>query len=110
MITTDYKTDYAIVTIVAEKLDGTIAQDLKSEFIKVSARNVNNVIVNLFNNKYCDSSGLSALLVGNRLCKNAGGKFFITALQENVARLIQISQLDTVLFITSTVEEAEAKI
>ncbi len=110
MITIDYKTNYAVVSIAAEKLDGTISQELKSEFIKINSRDINTILVDLSHNKYCDSSGLSALLVGNRLCKNSGGKFFITSLQENVAKLIQISQLDTVLLISPTVADAEAKI
>ncbi len=60
--------------------------------------------------EYCDSSGLSAILVANRLCKNAGGTFVLCGLNEAVERLITISQLDTVLTITGDVAEAEKMI
>ena len=60
------------------------------------------------NCRYCDSSGLSAILVANRLCKNANGVFVLSGLQTAVERLITISQLDTVLNITKTVDEAIA--
>jgi anti-sigma B factor antagonist len=60
--------------------------------------------------QYCDSSGLSAILVANRLCKNAGGTFVLCGLNEAVERLITISQLDTVLTITGSVAEAEKMI
>ena len=65
-----------------------------------------NIILDLSNCRYCDSSGLSAILVANRLCKNANGVFVLSGLQTAVERLITISQLDTVLNITKTVEEA----
>jgi anti-sigma B factor antagonist len=46
------------------------------------------------------------LLVGHRLCKNSDGNFFITGLNENINRLVTISQLENVLSIVPTVEEA----
>jgi anti-anti-sigma factor len=68
--------------------------------------NHKNILLDLSKVKYCDSSGLSAILIGNRLCKNANGSFILFGLQENVMKLITISQLDTVLNITPTFTEA----
>ena len=51
----------------------------------------------MYKSVYCDSSGLSAILLGNRLCKDAGGKFIIASLKPNVQKLIEISQLNSVL-------------
>jgi anti-anti-sigma factor len=56
--------------------------------------------------KYSDSSGLSSLLVGHRICKNADGTFILTGINENIARLITISQLENILTIVGTVDEA----
>ena len=67
-------------------------------------------ILDLKKCEYCDSSGLSAILVANRLCKNAGGTFVLCGLNDAVERLITISQLDTVLNITDTVSDAEKMI
>jgi anti-anti-sigma factor len=55
---------------------------------------------------YCDSSGLSAVLIGNRVCRDAGGTFVLAGLQPTVERLVQISQLDRVLTIVPTASEA----
>jgi anti-anti-sigma regulatory factor len=49
---------------------------------------------------------LSAILVANRLCKNANGTFVLTGLNDAVERLITISQLDTVLNISNSLDEA----
>jgi anti-anti-sigma factor len=66
-----------------------------------------NIIVDLVNCKYCDSSGLSAILIGSRLCRDSEGSFILANLQESVKKLVAISQLDTVLTITPTLDEAE---
>jgi anti-anti-sigma regulatory factor len=44
--------------------------------------------------------------VGHRLCKNADGSFILTGLNDAVSRLITISQLENVLSIVQTTEEA----
>jgi len=99
-----------VIEIMTEKLDTHIAPALKSELVLVSGKGEKNIILDLKNCHYCDSSGLSAILVANRLCKNAGGTFVLCGLNEAVERLITISQLDTVLSITGNLEEAEKMI
>jgi anti-sigma B factor antagonist len=97
--------NYTLIQVLAEKLDTHIAPTLKSELVLVSGNGEKNIILDLNNCRYCDSSGLSAILVANRLCKNANGTFVLTGLNDAVERLITISQLDTVLNITGNVEE-----
>ncbi len=99
-----------VIEILTEKLDTHIAPALKSELVLVSGKGEKNIILDLSNCNYCDSSGLSSILVANRLCKNAGGTFVLCGLNEAVERLITISQLDTVLTITSNISEAEKMI
>ncbi|MBT3647006.1 MAG: STAS domain-containing protein [Flavobacteriales bacterium] len=105
-ISTDTTDNYAIITIDDDKLGGLLAPDLKANFVQLGADGTRNVIVNLENARYCDSSGLSALLVGNRLCADVGGTFVLCCLNDMVMKLIQISQLESVLNITPTKQEA----
>ena len=58
--------------------------------------------------KYCDSSGLSAILIANRLCKDTNGSFHLAGLQPNVLKLIQIAQLDKVLNLSENTDSAIA--
>ncbi|MBL7956898.1 MAG: STAS domain-containing protein [Flavobacteriales bacterium] len=97
---------YTLVTSKAEKLDTTCAPELKSELVYLNKTGVRNAIIDLSATRYCDSSGLSALLVANRLCKSVGGSLVVCGLQEPVQKLVQISQLESVLSITPTVAEA----
>ncbi|MBE0655695.1 MAG: STAS domain-containing protein [Bacteroidales bacterium] len=102
----DKKENHTLIKVLEEKLDTHIAPTLKSELVLVSGNGEKNIILDLSNCRYCDSSGLSAILVANRLCKNANGTFVLTGLNDAVERLITISQLDTVLNITNSIEEA----
>jgi len=97
---------YTVIKLQVEKLDSNIAPSLKSELVILNTDGVKNIVIDLTDTRYCDSSGLSAILVANRLCKNSQGTFVLTGLQEPVKKLISISQLDTILNITNTVIEA----
>lgn len=101
----DRQDQYTVLSIDEEKLDSTISPEVKSEFLTLHTEGVENVILNMENVKYCDSSGLSALLVGNRTFSE-NGSFVICGVTEHVAKLISISQLDKVMEILPTVEES----
>jgi len=105
----DVKDNNSIIRCMVEKLDTMNAPDLKSQFVLLSKNGDNNLIVDLSQVKYCDSSGLSALLVGNRLAKENKGKLIIFGLQSAVEKIISISQLDTVFQIVLNEENALLK-
>jgi len=100
------KDNHTLIQVLVEKLDTHIAPAIKSELVLIAGNGEKNIIIDLSASRYCDSSGLSAILVANRLCKNAKGTFVLTGLQPAVERLISISQLDTVLNITDGVKSA----
>lgn len=104
--TIDKQEKYSSLRLHEEKLDSSVAPQLKSELITLHAEGIHNVILDLTEVKYTDSSGLSALLVGNRIMQEDGGIFILASLSEHTLKLIKISQLDTVLNILPTVEEA----
>lgn len=97
---------YTLIRVRTEKLDSTVSPALKSELVVLNADGVRNIIIDLTDSRYCDSSGLSAILVANRLCKNSNGTFVIASLQDPVKKLISISQLDSILNITSDITSA----
>lgn len=104
------KDKYTIVTSNVEKLDSTNAPELKSELVLINKNSVNSIVLDMSNSRYCDSSGLSAILIGNRLCKDSGGKFVLSGLQPNVQKLIEISQLNSVLNISDSIKDAETSL
>lgn len=97
---------YALIQSRVEKLDAGNAPTLKNELIALNKNGVNQVVLDLTQSRYCDSSGLSAILAANRLCKDSNGKFILCGLQSNVSKLIAIAQLDKVLAISEDVPSA----
>lgn len=97
---------YAVIKLHEQKLNTLISAELKSELLIINSQGYNNIILDLSDTQFCDSSGLSAVLVGNRVCRNANGAFVITGLSEPIKKLISISQLEQVLVITPTVTDA----
>ncbi len=104
--TIDKNEKYSLIKLHEEKLDSAVAPKLKSELITLHAEGSKNIILDLTEAKYTDSSGLSALLVGNRIIQEEGGIFVLACLSEHTSKLIKISQLDSVLNILPTIEEA----
>jgi anti-sigma B factor antagonist len=104
--TLDKNDKYVVVKLHEQKLNTLIAAELKSELLLINSQGFSNIVVDLSESLYCDSSGLSAILVGNRLCKNSNGVFVVTGLNDAVKKLVQISQLDQVLNIKSSNQEA----
>ncbi len=101
----DKQEKYTLLRLNEEKLDSSIAPQLKSEMVTLHAEGVRNIILDLSEVKYTDSSGLSALLVGNRILQEDSGIFILARLSDHTMKLIKISQLDSVLNILPTVEE-----
>ena len=103
----DKQDGMCVVHTKTERLDSTVSPSLKSELVVLNAEGIKNIIINLESTKYCDSSGLSAILVANRLCKNSGGIFVLCNINETVKKLISISQLDAILNIVESISEAK---
>src|ERR1700759_1219530 len=104
--TVDKHEKYVLAKLNESKLNSLVTPQLKSELILINTEGQRNIILDLSQVKFADSSGLSSLLVGHRLCKNSGGVFILSNLSDSVSRLITISQLDSVLTIVPTAEEA----
>ena len=98
--------DYTLIKVLNDRLDTSNAPDLKSELVVINTNGEKNIVLDVSNCEYCDSSRLSAILVANRLCEDAIGTFILTGLQPDVEQIIRISMLHTVLIITRTVDEA----
>jgi anti-sigma B factor antagonist len=98
---------YVVIKLDEIKLTNDITPRIKSEFILLNAEGYCNIVLDLSAVKHCDDSqDLSSLLVGSRLCKNANGLFIVTGVNEKLAQLLRMSNLDKNLNIVSKLEEA----
>lgn len=97
---------YTVFSLEEDNLNSLIAPNLKSEFVILSNEGVKNLILDLSNVKFVDSSGLSAILTADRLWKQVGTFIVSGIAHPSVQKLIKISRIDTVLTIIPTVSES----
>lgn len=99
--------DITIFKLNEKRLDTNISGLVKGEFtLLLKVEGIKKLVIDLSNVESCDSSGLSAILVANRLVNAVNGKMRIAAPSEKVHSLIRITQLDKVLSVCETVEQA----
>ena len=92
----------ATLTLKEKKLDSTISSELKGEFLILCKPKLNTLVVDLHEVEFCDSSGLSALLIAERKMKEHGGKVRLLNANQKVLSLLKISMLDRLFEIKHT--------
>ncbi len=99
--------DITIFKLEDEKLDTNNSGLLKAEFnILIRGNDRKKLIIDITNIKSCDSSGLSSLLVANRLLNANDGNLIVVTQNEKILQLLQITQLQRVITICDSVEDA----
>ncbi|MFM2395270.1 MAG: hypothetical protein RLZZ546_3253 [Bacteroidota bacterium] len=102
----DKQERYSVLTLNEKNLNSILAPDLKSEFIFLSNEGTKNLIFDISNVEYVDSSGLSAILTANRIWKDYGSLVITGANHPAVKKLIEISRLETILTLVPTLQES----
>lgn len=103
----DKQKNCSILSLEEDNLNSLIAPGLKSEFVFLRNEGVKNLVLNLTDVQYVDSSGLSAILTANRLWKDYGLFILTGVTHPTVKKLIEISRLETILTIIPTLQEAK---
>lgn len=98
---------YVVIKLNESKFTNDNTPKLKSEFILLNTEGYRNIVLDLSAVKGCDDSqDLSSLLVGDRLCKKANGLFIVTGVNDAVAKILEMSNLDQSLSIVAKLDEA----
>ena len=92
----DIQNDGASVTLTLheKKLDSIIASELKGEFLIIAKPKIDHLVIDMHEVEFCDSSGLSALLIAERKMKEHGGSVLLLNVNQKVMSLLKISMLD----------------
>ncbi|MDD8017585.1 MAG: STAS domain-containing protein [Bacteroidota bacterium] len=95
-----------VITLKERKLDVAVSPELKGEFILLCRPQLKSLIVDLTAVEFCDSSGLSALLIAERQMRQHGGVVKLVGVHKKILSLLKISQLDKVFPIFDSVAKA----
>lgn len=103
----DKRENLTIFKLEEERLDAAITSQLKGEFVVLTqADSILNLLVDLSDVTFADSSGLSSLLMAHRAVTSAGGLFGIVGATGAVEKLIGISHLDRVFLMYDKLDDA----
>ncbi|PWS33567.1 STAS domain-containing protein [Pedobacter paludis] len=98
---------YVTLKLKEPKFTNDNSPGLKSELYLLNAEGFKNIIVDLSHVKECtDAQDLSCLLVGDRLCKSANGLFIVTGINDQLAPIIELSNIFQSVTFVNTLAEA----
>lgn len=97
---------YNLLSFEDKKLTNIDAPSFKALLVGLAQKN-KAVVCDLKNLDYMDSSGLSSLLIGNRLFKEKDLLFVICNISDKIYKLIELTKLDKILLIIETENEAK---
>jgi anti-anti-sigma regulatory factor len=104
---TDKHEKYVVLKLDEPKFTNDNTPALKSEFILLNTEGYRNIVLDLSAVEECkDSQDLSCLLVGDRLCKSAGGLFVVSGVNNSIASIVKISNLHQVITFVNKLDEA----
>jgi anti-sigma B factor antagonist len=92
VLTTDRNGDQAVLTVQGE-LDAYTAPGLEDHIAGLLNENVSDLVLDLAQTGFLDSSGLRALLTVHRRLEAAGGRLELRDASEPVVRLLEITGL-----------------
>jgi anti-sigma B factor antagonist len=102
---TEVHKGHTLLRLNVEKLDTQVSPQLKAEFLVLCRAPLKKLIVDMSAVKSCDSSGLSALLVAERMMRELKGEVHLVVPHPDVRNLFRITQLEKVFAIHATTEE-----
>ena len=96
-----------ILKLHGRKLDAVVAPELKAEFlILCKPKAASKLIIDMTEVQFCDSSGLSALLIADRAMREHGGSVHLVHVHDKVLDLMKITQLDRLFTMNQKIEDA----
>lgn len=92
----DKQQDKTIFKLVNDTLGHEVAADLKTELIFLQKEINNQFIIDLGDVTKCDSSGISCLLLSERMEREKGKKLILRNVNDSVMEIINIARLERV--------------
>lgn len=97
---------FSVLYIKEERIDAHNSGDLKQYILDMIESGENNIVVQLQEVKFVDSSGLGALLAGYKHAATKSGKLALSNMQRQVLSMFELTRLNRVFEIYSDLDEA----
>lgn len=103
---TEEKNDIVIIYVKEERLDAHNSGDLKVQMQKIFDEGKKNVLVDLYDVRFIDSSGLGALVSGFKNAISNQGNLKLSSLQPQVKSMFELTRLHRVFEIFPSSSDA----
>lgn len=103
--TVDYP-NVVVIAVLEARLDAHNSPELKTALLQQFDAEKKNVIVDLNEVRFIDSSGLGVLVSGFKNASARNGALILCSLQQQVKSMFELTRLHRVFDIYATVEEA----
>ena len=97
---------YSVLTIQDERIDAHNSGELKDYLLQMIEGGENQIIVQLEHVRFIDSSGLGALLSGNKHIVAKSGRLALANIQKQVLSMFVLTRLNRVFEIYADLNEA----
>ena len=101
--------DFVVISISGNLVEEPNTNEFNKIVRDQISRNKKNIIVDLSEIEFTNSTGLSVLFRGYKAVEDAGGKFMLVNLSTKLAYLLSITKLNTLFVIEKNVETAIKK-
>jgi anti-sigma B factor antagonist len=105
-LTSAYIGGDAHVVTVSGDLDVVTAPGLRAELVRASSEGAGEIVVDLLRVPFVDSVALGVLVEASKRTTARGGVFRVVCDDRRIARIIEITGLDSVLRLHPTLREA----
>lgn len=97
---------FSVLTINEERIDAHNSGELKDYLLRMIENGKTRIIIRLSNVRFIDSSGLGALLSGNKHVALKSGKLVLINIQKQVLSMFELTRLNRVFEIYADLNEA----
>jgi anti-sigma B factor antagonist len=102
----DERYQTAIIELKGNLVGGENAQMFREKLYELIEKKRVNVVVDMSDVKFVNSSGIGILISGFTTIKNAGGELKLARISDKVEGVLNITRLNKIFHIYPTVEEA----
>lgn len=104
--TVDKENGLAIFHLHENRLDSNNAAEAKSEFLILCQSSIDVLILDLAEVTFCDSSGLSAILLAERQLRERDAGLIVVDVNGKIRSLFEIAKLMDVIPLVGSIDEA----
>lgn len=97
-----------LIEVKEERLDAHNSGELKAQMLNLFEEGKNNIVVDLHEVRFVDSSGLGALVSGFKNASARSGNLKLSGLQPQVKSMFELTRLHRVFEIFPSAQEAAA--